>query len=538
MRHTDTVLVRERFLVTQSPMRPASPVARITRPSKTRDRARALRSRQTGSALLFTLILAALAATGAALVMFAPPSVDLAADRRTADALTAGRNALIAYAVTQGGQTGLARPGDFPCPDMDNDGRAEAVCAAGALGRLPWLTLGIPELKDGAGENLWYAVALPFRNKASNASAINSDTLGNLSVFVAGSATPVTTQAVAVVLAPGAGRGGQKRGTLGGATCAATGTSLAANLCASNYLEAYQGVDNTAANGPFITVAGKPPDTFNDRLIYIRTTDFIPAVEQRVGAELRDLIVKYRTASTCNCYPWAADWAAFTGQAVAGRNWGRFPTVALPLSWGAGGAPALPQWVGANNWHNVIYYSAGRGQLEGAGTLCTTCTASITLSVTEPTGVDAVSAVLLTPGTPRIAVTRPNATLANYFEDPQNNHASLVCPASGSVPAGCDAYIRPTATSIDRDRLQTMTTSALTCSDSAESLAAIARSTTCGGPGNTVIASCKAAVAQLAACSCKAAASTMTKPPCYNVSNKPNAPSQCKSALTQLDQCS
>jgi hypothetical protein len=43
--------------------------------------------------------------------------------------------------------------------------------------------------------------------------------------------------------------------------------------------------------------------------------------------------------------------------------------------------------------------------------------------------------------------------------------------------------------------------------------------------------------AQLTTCACKTAATAMTKPPCYNVSNKPNTPPQCASALKLLDAC-
>jgi hypothetical protein len=190
-----------------------------------------------------------------------------------------------------------------------------------------------------------------------------------------------------------------------------------------------------------------------------------------------------------------------------------------------------------------VFYSAGRGQLQSAGSACTTCTSSIALTVTDADGPDAVSAVLMTPGTPAPGLPA-RSTLASYFEDAQNNHAALTCPVSGTVAAGCDAYVQPTAVTVDRDRLLSMTTVAavpapVTCSQAAATLASIARTTTCGGPGNSVIAPCQVAVKQLSGCSasCTSAASAMVKPPCYNVSNKPNTPPQCASALTQLDNC-
>ena len=43
--------------------------------------------------------------------------------------------------------------------------RSAAVLATTQLGsgRLPWKTLAIPDLRDGAGERLWYAVSVRFK---------------------------------------------------------------------------------------------------------------------------------------------------------------------------------------------------------------------------------------------------------------------------------------------------------------------------------------------------------------------------------------
>jgi hypothetical protein len=472
--------------------------------------------------------------------MFPKAGVTAVADQVTADAMTIARSALIAHAVT-GGIAAGTRPGEFPCPDKNNDGIAETACATGALGRIPWKTLGIPAPRDAEGEILWYAVGSTFRNAASQSpvTPINSETLGNLTVRIAGSATPIATQAVAVIISPGAVVGDQNRASAGSASCSATGTNEVPNRCASNYLESYDGVNNASASGPFISVGTKELSSFNDRLLFIRTADVIPPVEQRVGSELRDLLIKYRSGSICNCYPWAADWGVFTGQSITGRNRGRFPIITLPHNWGIAGTPALPAWVAANNWQHVTYYSAGQSQLDVSTNACTTCSASTALSVVEASGTDLVSALLLTPGTPRNTVARPSTQLVDYFEHAQNTDSLTGpnCPAAGVGAAACDTYADPASTTLDRDRLFTATTSVVTCHEAAESLAILARGTTCGGPGNTVIAACKTALTQLASCGCKAAGTTLTKPPCYNVSNRVNAPKQCLTALTQLDAC-
>jgi hypothetical protein len=524
------------------------------------------RVRERGAALILLVISIALLAAGAAASLFTSSAVVAMTDGATANALGFARDALISYATSRGGLTGTARPGEFPCPDTNNDGREDLnpssvpadACMAG-LGRIPWITLGIPEPKDGAGETLWYAVGLPFRNSASNSTPINSNTLGNLTVRMGGAATPATTQAVAVVLAPGAVLPTQNRSATGTMVCG--GTSVAPNVCASNYLEAYGGADNRVENGPFVSVSASGVAGFNDRLTYIRTTDFMPAVEQRVGGELQNLVEDYRNAA--KLYPWAADFGLFTGASVKGLSRGRFPVTAEPYNWNTvvtvGTStfvtPRLPDWIQANHWHNVVYYSAGKQQLDSTFA-CATCSSSPALSVVDGGVTTSVSAVLLTPGTPADGVARPSTSLSSYFESTQNTHAGLTCSGT-SVNTACDVYAAPPAIGhtpsgieiplLDRDRIFTVTTDPLPvtpppveltkCQTAAGSLASIARSTTCGGPGNSVIPACKVVVTQLGNCGCKAAANTMIKPPCYNVSNNANPPKQCTSALTQLDTC-
>src|SRR5688572_11610459 len=72
------------------------------------------------------LILVASIAAGAGLLAFArTDTVKAENDRVAADALAAAKAALIGYAVHRGGATGIGRPGELPCPDLDGDGYAE-----------------------------------------------------------------------------------------------------------------------------------------------------------------------------------------------------------------------------------------------------------------------------------------------------------------------------------------------------------------------------------------------------------------------------
>ena len=399
-------------------------------------------------------------AGGASVVLafYKPSTADIQRDGNTTHALGLAKEAVIAYAVSRGNPAGTTRPGELPCPDtkLPTDptyGTEDLTCVAGALGRVPWKTLGIPEPKDSAGETLWYAVAGPFRRNPPNPGIINSDTRGNMLVYAADGTTQLTNEAVAVLFAPGPAVGSQTRGLTTTAVCAATGTSLAQHLCAANYLDATANRNNATTNGPFIAGqannAGSPG--YNDRVLAITASDLMPAVEMRVAQELKKLFEGYRANSKCKCYPWAADFSKnliaaalpnAESKSVNKRNRGRVPLIAKPKKWGQttawGTIPTLPLWFGYNNWQNVIYYSVAKQNTNGGGNKCNTCGIDPMLKV-DGAG---VSLLFFSPGSPLAGITRPSNSLPDYLEDGPNND-------------GNDVYIIPTATGRNRDRLTT-----------------------------------------------------------------------------------
>ena len=112
----------------------------------------------------------------------------------TGRALQAGKEALLAYLTQYAARPDTAEPGQMPCPEsltLANPGSSSTSCSASALvvGRLPWKTLGIDELRDGYGEPLWY-VMRGFRD-----APINFSTPGQL--------THNGATVVAMVVAPG-----------------------------------------------------------------------------------------------------------------------------------------------------------------------------------------------------------------------------------------------------------------------------------------------------------------------------------------------
>jgi type II secretory pathway pseudopilin PulG len=113
--------------------------------------------------------------------------------QKTQQVLAEAKEALIAFSTEE--ITGLPsespltcnqncpRPGDLPCPDLNNDGEAEINCNLQnqRLGRLPWKTLGINDLRDGSGETLWYVVSERYKNN-TRVLPLNSETFGTISL--------------------------------------------------------------------------------------------------------------------------------------------------------------------------------------------------------------------------------------------------------------------------------------------------------------------------------------------------------------------
>jgi type II secretory pathway pseudopilin PulG len=134
--------------------------------------------------------------------------------RATMAAIMQAREALIGYAARGALITpppSIDRPGSLPCPATTNGGTAGIACTAfgppqpnAMVGRFPWRTLSLPELRDASGEPLWYAISPDFRRVSGL--VVNSETQGQLELVGVAPAQRV----VAVIIAPGAPLGGQK----------------------------------------------------------------------------------------------------------------------------------------------------------------------------------------------------------------------------------------------------------------------------------------------------------------------------------------
>src|SRR5688572_20903870 len=241
----------------------------------------AARGRQQGVVVVILVVLLLLGGFMFALGTLKVTATTVERERSSLNVLAVAKGALIDAAVSDN-----TRPGQLPCPDVNDDGEATSgvdfVAATGQctnlIGRLPWKTLGLPDLRDDSGERLWYAVSTDFRadNAAVPTVPLNSDTAfraGNQSLTLSG-LTPGSNLA-AIVIAPGAvlrrtdGRS-QVRGC--GAACDPR-----------DFLDIAAGEDN--ADGDPTFVSAQRSDTFNDRLMPVYSDDIMRFVERRAARE-------------------------------------------------------------------------------------------------------------------------------------------------------------------------------------------------------------------------------------------------------------
>ncbi len=317
--------------------------------------------RERGIVLLAMLTLVLMAASGVVLVgLRSAAQNQLDTDENTTRALAAARQALIGWAVAE-----PDFPGGLPFPDRNGDGDYDGnsdctsvtALPAGtptpdiAIGRLPWRGLTTPcqntslgglssNLRDGAGEGLWYAVsanllrvgdcsnvippqvdwAEPFGTHLPPGTTCPPPALPSpfpktpfnwLTVLDANGAV-LSDRVAFVVIAPGAR---VWRGDLPGSDKLQDRSGAAPN--AKNYLDRVTvggtTYDNADSDGVFIMAPdntrgpdGVPSGTdgFNDRLVYVTVDELLPLIAERVLKVVAEALQNYQGMN--NAYPWAA----------------------------------------------------------------------------------------------------------------------------------------------------------------------------------------------------------------------------------------
>lgn len=268
----------------------------------------------------------------ASLIVTAAPSgsASLASAQKTAKALATAREALMAYAASV---PDSARLGDLPCPATSYvTGQTATSCntSTSRVGYLPWKTLGLPDLRDGSGAPLLYAVSNGFKYN-TRTGTLNSDTAGEFTI--------AGDNVIAVVFAPGPPIGTQDRN--------------AGTFDVVNFLE----LGNADGNTTFVNLP--EASDINDRLLWITPGAFFPPLELRASRVATAVLQHYYT--TTGRFPYADQYLG--GASCRTFSGGRVPyygSVCLPL--GVGSAlgswtTSWPAWFWTNYWDYVLHYA-------------------------------------------------------------------------------------------------------------------------------------------------------------------------------------
>jgi hypothetical protein len=322
---------------------------------------------QEGASLL-VLLLFLLLGTGAFFLDFlAEKKLEKQKQLRTQNALDTAKKALIAYAVSD-----TTRPGELPCPDIDNDGKIDGVGGncSDLRGWLPWFRLGLGDIRDGDGERLWYAISSSFRPYGAVPPGVplNPDTQTNIVINNIDPAdNPGIPYVAAVIIAPGrplsvneAGRTDQE---LSGAT--------ADDVVASYLEDRNSGADKTAYT--------RQPATgdFNDAVAIITVDEIMQNVGSRVKQQVINEIRRYRADN--GFYPFA--------EPSPGSQCNASLQTEGYLQYKTAGSPpcvyatvlSMPAWFEANNWHRMFWYAFDSSCQTDAGGPAVACEGGLTV---------------------------------------------------------------------------------------------------------------------------------------------------------------
>lgn len=297
------------------------------------------RKAQQGAALILFITVMVLGVAWYAIGAFGKAAPTIAErEIKTGLALHAARQALMAYITQYAARSGTAEPGQLPCPEsvtLANPGEASTSCsnAVATVGRLPWKTLGIEQLRDGDGEPLWYVLSPGFRSPP-----INFANTGQLTY------NGVANSAVALIIAPGRALNTLSAGTPP-AGCANVSQQVATRNSASLNLANFLECGN--ATGSYVNLGTS--QWTNDRVISITAAEWADAIAPAVADRLQRQV------------------AALLG------DWDQVELAATGRSWGAThGLGYLPY---ASNWGNptTTNYCGNQGTREGLPPVDPTC---------------------------------------------------------------------------------------------------------------------------------------------------------------------
>lgn len=360
--------------------------------------------------LLLLLILAVSTASYFLVKRLNSRNIDIKRDKITAAALAQAKAALIGRAISDDN-----RPGSMPCPDTDNNGSIEmftGITCPSNIGRLPWRTLDLPDIRDGNGERLWLAISPSYRDHPSAEPVNPFITLPDITLD--NPAGPGNY--VALIIAPGAGICSQDR-------------SPANQNNPIHYLE----LDNNNGNNNYIsrpTSANTCEEqNFNDKIIGITRAELQPLIQkrfERIHYEAAAKLLAY--FNTCGAFPWARTFldpsTIIPGgfESTDNEREGLFP--ADSASWGSNcGTRTAPQFIrlNRNNWYNTfpnllrsppLYYAIGSDVLCAAPASCLSVFNRDTMATSNN-----IPAIVIHAGVALSGQAQPSGNITSYFEN-------------------------------------------------------------------------------------------------------------------------
>ena len=307
--------------------------------------------RQKGAAMLIFLAILILATAAYLVADFNLLKSKSDKVQRTQQALNEAKLAVMSWSVNNNilcesyddasreGELDCTVPGKLPCPeDMNliggpNEGMSKVDCEEpNNIGRLPWKTLGIGDIRDGNGDKLWYAVSSGFHHAPSN-----YNTKANLKISQQANA------AVAIIFSPGQPLNEQKR---------------------INQTDVTQYLDLSNISGVPTFITGRAGLNFNDVMATITKEELFKVVNMRVLGEVRGAVGKGGVVdfySKNGHYPYAdiqgdgqSDDMSFNGtpsyEGVTGRDLSFSPNVKAMLK--------------NNGWPSLIEYQVNPERTE------------------------------------------------------------------------------------------------------------------------------------------------------------------------------
>jgi len=432
-----------------------------------------------GAALMIMIVILVMGIVAALIGALSLSTLQSARQGKTSAALAQAKEALIGYAVTYGDNYSGQVHGYLPCPDTSGSSEGSAAPPCGttnqnAIGKLPWKVLGLPPLRDGDGECLWYAVSGTYKNNPKTG-LMNWDTNGLLQAYASDGTliTPTDNKAVAIIIAPGAAQSGQNRSGTTAPVCG--GNYTAANYLENNVTLSINNAD--VATGKF--VQGVSGSSVNDQFIFITREDIWNAAQKRTDFQNTLKLLTQRVAECIANFgkhnndlankslPWPA-WVSFatTNSDYAdnlnyndkfGMYAGRVPykvntsslttgnSISTPYYLLQDDAPAgsancpsgwatiYPWW---DNWKDHLYYAIGK-KFEPASTSTGSCGGGTCLTIN---GAGNYAAVVILAGKKLSGQTRANKSLAADYLEGLNNVNFVATPVVAPIATGAENY--------------------------------------------------------------------------------------------------